>query len=504
MRLPITVWGLALGQALLVSGNILLVSVTALIGQQIAPSLSLITLPVALQFLGLMGVTLPAAHLMRIFGRKAGFLIGNLIGVGGAVLAYSALAAGNFTLFCVSTFLLGMAIGVGQQYRFAAIEGCSGSQHPRAISLVMAGGIIAAILGPNLAIWGENLLPDTQYLGAFAVLIGLYVLTTILISCLPLARPSFDELHGEARSYSELFRQPQLIAAITAGVIGYAVMVLIMTATPLAMQGCGFGFSSTASVIQWHVLGMFAPSFITGRLITRFSEAKVIQTGCLLLILCVLLNQLGTSYWHFWTALVALGVGWNFTFIGATSLLTHTYRPAEKAKVQGINDFLVFGSAAIGSLLAGYWQSLLGWEILNLLMLPAIGVAMLLVALSAKRHQQKGSVPFSGKGTDPFNFLGRLMETSSRSGIVFALSAFFLWAVAPIYFKEMSFVPATEILAHRVIWSCVIVFVLIILLRYTGALKKSAAITQNAHGHVGFDSAYRLKLGNLYLGHSEQ
>ena len=388
MRLPITVWGLALGQALLVSGNILLVSVTALIGQQIAPSLSLITLPVALQFLGLMGVTLPAAHLMRWLGRKVGFLIGNIIGVSGACLAYFALAAGDFTLFCVSTFLLGMAIGVGQQYRFAAIEGCPPALHPRAISLVMAGGVIAAILGPNLAIWGEKLFPATQYLGAFAVLIGLYILTTLLIALIPLKKPTRAELQGEARPYSELFKQPQLVAAITAGVIGYAVMVLIMTATPLAMQGCGFGFSSTATVIQWHVLGMFAPSFITGRLITQFSETKIIQAGCVLLIASVLLNQLGTTYWHFWTALVALGVGWNFTFIGATSLLTHTYRPAEKAKVQGINDFLIFGSAAVASLLAGYWQSLLGWQMLNLIMLPAIGVAMLLVAWSQHRHSR--------------------------------------------------------------------------------------------------------------------
>lgn len=388
MRLPLSVWGLALGQAMLISGNILLVSVTALIGQQIAPSLSLITLPVALQFLGLMGVTLPAAHLMRWLGRKVGFLIGNMIGVFGAVLAYFALAAGDFTLFCVSTFLLGMAIGVGQQYRFAAIEGCPPALHPRAISLVMAGGVIAAILGPNLAIWGERLFPATQYLGAFAFLIGLYLLTTLLIAFVPLKKSTLAERQGDARSYAELFRQPQLIAAVTAGVIGYAVMVLVMTATPLAMQACDFGFSTTASVIQWHVLAMFAPSFITGRLITQFSETKVIQVGCLLLILCVVLNQLGTTYWHFWSALVALGVGWNFTFIGATSLLTHTYRPAEKAKIQGMNDFLVFGSAAVASLLAGYWQSLFGWQMLNILMLPAIGVAMLLVAISENRHKQ--------------------------------------------------------------------------------------------------------------------
>lgn len=384
--MPISVWGLALGQALLVTGNILLVSVTALIGQQIAPSFALVTLPVALQFLGLMGVTIPAAYLMRWLGRKTGFLLGNLIGVTGAVLAFLALSANHFVLFCVSTFLLGMAIGVGQQYRFAAIEGCAPALHSRAIGLVMAGGILAAILGPNLAIWTEHLFPEQQYLGAFGALVILYLITLVLISALPLAKPTLAEQQGEQRSYAELLKQPLLLSAIVSGMIGYGVMVLVMTATPLAMVACGFSFSSTASVIQWHVLGMFLPSFFTGKLISRFGESRIIQSGCLLLIVCVLLNQLGVLYWHFWTALVALGIGWNFTFIGATSLLTHTYRPAEKAKVQGLNDFCVFGAAALGSLLAGQFQLQLGWELLNLLMLPAVLVAMTLVWTSHRRQ----------------------------------------------------------------------------------------------------------------------
>ena len=383
--LPITVWGLALGQALLITGNILLVAVTALIGQRIAPDLGLATLPVALQFLGLMSATLPAAHLMRWWGRKIGFLIGNLIGVGGAVLASLALAQAHFTLFCLSTFLLGMAIGVGQQYRFAAIEHCSPVQQPRAIGLVMGGGILAAVLGPNLAIWAEHL-SSVDYLGAFYVLIGLYLLTTLLILLLPLRPADISEQQGHARSYVELLRQPALVAAVTAGAIGYGVMVLVMTATPLAMASCGFAFGSTASIIQWHVLAMFLPSFVTGRLIARFGDIKVIQSGCLLLMLCVLLNQLGVSYWHFWLALVALGVGWNFAFIGATTLLTHTYYPAEKAKVQGMNDFLVFGFSTLGALLSGQLQALLGWELLNLLMLPAVLMAMGLVWISARRR----------------------------------------------------------------------------------------------------------------------
>lgn len=386
--LPLTVWGLALGQAMLITGNILLVSVTALIGQQIAPSSSLITLPVALQFLGLMSATLPAAHLMRWLGRKAGFFIGNLIGVGGAILAFYALQAGNFYLFTFSTFLLGIAIGVGQQYRFAAVEGCTPQQSSRAIALVMGGGVLAAFLGPNLAKWSQGLFPASEFLGAFAVLVGLYLFTTLLILALPLKKPSAAEQQKGGRGYFALLRQPILVAAVAAGSIGYGVMVLVMTATPLAMQGLNYEFASIASIIQWHVLGMFLPSFITGRLIARFGATKVIQTGGLLLLACVLIAQLSTSYWYFWFALVFLGVGWNFTFIGATSLLTLTYAPNEKARVQGMNDFLVFGFSALGSLLAGSLQTALGWEVLNLTMLPLIVVAMWVVWLAARKQQR--------------------------------------------------------------------------------------------------------------------
>lgn len=377
--LPITVWGLTLGTALLVTGNILLVSVTALIGGQLAPSPTYVTLPVALQFIGLMAVTLPAAFLMRRLGRKVGFLLGNTLGLAGAVLAYLALAGEHFGFFCAGTFLLGMSIGVSQQYRFAAVEACAPEARPRAISLVMGGGVIAAILGPNLAVWSGHLSPEREFLGAFAVLIGLYLLTLVLIASLPLPKPSWEEQRGAARSYRELLRQPTLISAIVAASIGYGVMVLVMTATPLAMHGHHHSFGDTASVIQWHVLGMFLPSFFTGRLIGRFGETPVIQSGCLLLALCCLVAPWGTGYWYYWFSLVTLGVGWNFTFIGATSLLTGSYLPAEKAKVQGINDFLVFGCAALGSLLAGQLQLRLGWAALNLWMLPAIGVAMLLV-----------------------------------------------------------------------------------------------------------------------------
>ncbi len=383
--LGITVWGLALGQALLVTGNILLVSVTALIGQSLAPTFAMATLPVALQFLGLMGVTLPAALFMAWLGRKKGFLAGNIIGVSGALMAYMGVEQGNFMLFCCATFLLGMAIGIGQQYRFAATENAPKAKAPQAISLIMGAGVVAAVLGPNMAIWFENWSEETHYLGAFAALIVLYAFNTVLVACLPLNPPTKAELEGTPRPYMALLRQPSLMSAIVAGSIGYGVMVLVMTATPLAMQACGFDFGSTATVIQWHVLGMFLPSFITGRLIVRYGAYSIIQLGCILLLGCVLLNQLGETYWHFFSALVLLGVGWNFTFIGATTLLTKTYRPEDKARVQGLNDLIVFSCAATASILAGYWQSIFGWEVLNLLMIPAIFFAMFTLMSSRKR-----------------------------------------------------------------------------------------------------------------------
>ncbi|AXF86532.1 Riboflavin transporter RfnT [Ephemeroptericola cinctiostellae] len=377
--MPRVVWGLSLGQALLITGNILLVSVSALIGKQLAPDAAWITLPVALQFLGLMGVTLPAAHLVRRVGRKKVFLIGNLTGVLGAAVAYWALLHMQFTWFCAGTFLLGMAIGVGQQYRFAAVENAGSGQQANAVSLVMAGGVLAAILGPNLAIWAKNDAAGQQYLTAFLILLGLYALTLVVVALLPIKTPSVSEQTGDVRSYVELFKQPLLSAAIVSGTIGYAVMVLIMTATPLAMMTANFEFSHSAHVIQWHVLGMFVPSFFTGKLIARYGERTIILIGCMLLLACQGVNQMGHSYMHFTTALIALGVGWNFTFIGATTLLTRTYRPAEKAKVQGINDFLIFSFSALASLCAGYWQNTLGWAVLNALMMPATLIAMVLL-----------------------------------------------------------------------------------------------------------------------------
>lgn len=385
--MPFTVWGLALAQALLTSGNILLVAVTALIGKQLAASPMLITLPVSTQFLGLIMATLPAAHLMQRLGRKLGFVLGNSVGLFGTWVALEGLQQSSLYLFAVGTGLIGMAIGVGQQYRFAALDLCTVAQRPRAISIVMAGGIVAAVVGSNLAVWTQEW-SATPFVGSFYGLAGLYCIALLLTTFLPLPKAAASKKEVQVRSYQELFQQPLLLAAVISAAVGYAIMVLIMTATPLAMQSDGFVFKDVAMVIQWHVLGMFAPSFFTGNFIQRFGSRNIILAGCLLLIISPLINMAGVSYWHYMTGLVLLGVGWNFTFIGATHLLSFTYRPEEQGKVQGINEFIVFSASALGSLLAGQGVVLLGWTLLNALSIPIVLVIAALIWRTQMNTQQ--------------------------------------------------------------------------------------------------------------------
>ena len=379
--MPYTVWGLALAQALLTTGNILLVAVSALIGKQLASHPALVTAPVASQFLGLILATLPAAFLMQKLGRKKVFVIGNVFGIIGALVAIQALLSASLLLFTLGIFLTGIAIGIAQQYRFAALDECRAESHAKAISVVMSGGVLAAFIGPNLAIWSQNWFSQNVYVGAFVGLAVLYVLALLLIVCLPLKSHTLaQKANTEVRSYRELWQQPLFVAAIASGAIGYGVMVFLMTATPLAMHHHDYAFPDIAVVIQWHVLGMFVPSFFTGHLIKKHGLKPIIMLGCALLIISAIINLFGQSYVHFFTSLVLLGIGWNFTFIGATQLVSLTYRPQEKGKVQGMNDFLVFTTAAIASLFAGQTVETIGWMWVNLISLPLIAVAMLLIA----------------------------------------------------------------------------------------------------------------------------
>ncbi|MEZ8620029.1 MFS transporter [Vibrio splendidus] len=381
------VWLLSLCQALLMTGNILLISVIGLIGKQIAPSVSMITLPVALQFLGLMAATIPASLISGKLGRKRGFSIGNVVGITGASLATYALSQQNFYLFCFATFLLGIGIGFGTLYRFAAIEVCDENARHRAISISMAGGVLAAVLGPNLAIMSQQWSQDGLYIGAFASLIGLNILALLILQTIQFPKVSFNSQAPKADPLGVVVKAPNFIGAVFAAMVAYAVMNILMTATPLAMIGCGFDFTKAAGVIEWHVLGMFVLAFFTGSLIEKFGSRMMILAGGILFVVCIAINIHGESIWHFRAALVVLGVGWNFMFIAATGLFSQSYQSQNKAKAQAFNEFIVFGCVTITAMLSGWLESTAGWQNLNIYVLPFVLAVILLFAFSARKSR---------------------------------------------------------------------------------------------------------------------
>jgi MFS family permease len=345
----------------------------------------MITLPVALQFLGLMAATIPASLISGKLGRKRGFSIGNIVGISGASLATFALSTQNFYLFCFATFLLGIGIGFGTLYRFAAIEVCSEEARHRAISISMAGGVLAAVLGPNLAVMSQQWSQDGLYIGAFASLIGLNVLALIILQTVQFPKFSLANQHVKTDSVRTMIKAPNFVGAVFAAMVAYAVMNILMTATPLAMIGCGFDFTKAAGVIEWHVLGMFVPAFFTGGLIERFGAKRMILAGAVLFLLCIAINIHGESIWHFRAALVLLGIGWNFMFIAATGLFSQSYQAKNKSKAQALNEFVVFSCVSITALLSGWLESTVGWQMLNIYVLPFVLLVIMVFAFSAKK-----------------------------------------------------------------------------------------------------------------------
>ena len=383
--MPLTVTLLSLCQALLVTGNVLLIAVSPLIGASLAPSASWSTAPVATQWLGLMCAPIPASLIMARLGRKRGFILGNLLGLVGALVAVQALIGERFGLFLLSTWLIGIGIGFGQLYRFAAVEAAPAPMRDRAIGLVMGGGVLAAFAGPWLARVSREL-GEVPFLGSFVGLAALYALALVVLMLTQLPPASRTHGEGNALPLGKILRQPGFIVAVSAAMVGYGVMNLAMTATPLAMAGAGHHFNHVSMTIQWHVVAMFLPSFFTGHLATRFGAKQVIVAGCLLLVASALVAQLGISLAGFNVALILLGLGWNFTFLPATGLLTESYRPVDKARTQAANEFLVFGTAAITALLAGPLVSGLGWATLNLVLIP---ISLVPLAVLVWQHRTK-------------------------------------------------------------------------------------------------------------------
>lgn len=375
------------------SGMSLVVATSSLVGFTLAEDKSLATLPFAGQLLATMLTSIPAAALMSRVGRRLAFQLATLLGMAGGALCTAAIVYGLFPLFFVGSICLGMFIGFGNYYRFAAADAVAPEHKSRAIGYVMTGGIVAAFIGPNLANLTRDALGSAAFAGSYASLIGLYVLSLSALLFFrppPLRSPAERNAEGTGRPLSVIAVQPRLVVAVMCGALGYAVMTFVMTATPLAMQHYGHVFSDTSFVIQWHVLGMFAPSFFTGHIIARIGVLKTLALGAAAVLACVMINLTGQAVGHFWIALTLLGLGWNFLFIGATTLLTETYKPAETFKTQALNDFIVFSTVAAASLSAGAIHHHYGWQTINYAAIPALGLITAAVAWLALRERSEG------------------------------------------------------------------------------------------------------------------
>jgi len=378
---------LAACQALMMSCNTLLVATSALVGFALAPDKSYATLPFALQLVATMCTSIPAALLMKKTGRKHGFMLATLLGMTGGSLCTLGILQQQFLVFAAGGILVGMFNGFGNYYRLTAADIVDPAHKSRAISLVLAGGVIAAIVGPNLANLTRNLISQATFAGSYAAIIVLYILSFIVLSFLkmPATTTLVSTRNDSGRPLRQIVTQPKNMVAVICGMLSYGVMALVMTATPLAMQLHAYPFADTSFVIQWHVLGMYVPSFFTGHLIHRYGSMRIMLLGALVGIACVAINLTGTSVTHFWIALLCLGISWNFLFIGATSLLTETYRQEETFKAQAVNEFTVFSTVAVSSLSAGALQHLYGWEVVNIgAILPIIGIIVSLIWLAYK------------------------------------------------------------------------------------------------------------------------
>jgi MFS family permease len=362
-------------QGLLLINNSVLITVNALAGYALAPNKALATLPVTMYFVGSALSTIPVSLLMKQVGRRAGFMLGALCAILGSIVCAAAVYTRNFWMLCAGVLVLGIYFAAGQYYRFAAADVAPADFKSKAISLVLAGGIVGGFVGPETSKLTIDLVAGHTYVGPYFSLMAYALLAVLLLRWLHVPRPSETERKEAGRPLAVIARQPAFIVALLCAMVCYGVMNLLMTATPLAMMAGQHPFSDAAFVIQWHIVGMFAPSFVTGSLIQRFGLPQVMLAGVALNLICVAIAVAGVEVVNFWLAMLLLGVGWNFMFVGATALLTETYTPAERAKVQGINDAAIFITVAASSLASGALFSFQGWQAMNYYAVPVLVLA---------------------------------------------------------------------------------------------------------------------------------
>ncbi len=381
---------LTAAQALGAASPPIIISLGGIVGQTLSSVPALATLPVSLYNLGLALGTIPAAMIMKRMGRRTGYLFGASIGVVSGLVATLGIVGATFVVFCLGTFIAGFYGAYVQSYRFAAADAATGALKAKAISWVMIGGLAAAVIGPQLVIWTREALPAAPFAGSFlsqAVLALLALPVLMMLRAPKPAAPPAGQQAVAGRPLGEIMRTPRFMLAVAAGVVSYGLMSFVMTAAPMAMVGCGFTVGEAAFGIQWHVLAMFAPSFFTGNLIARFGKEQITALGLVLIAASGVVALAGLDLGNFFVSLILLGLGWNFGFIGATAMITDCHTPEERGKVQGANDFIVFGTVAIASFSSGSLLTSTGWEAINWMIFPIVGAVLVPLVWQAVRKR---------------------------------------------------------------------------------------------------------------------
>ena len=387
VRVRSNVMRLAAAQALTGANAAVIFATGSIVGATLAPSVSLATVPISMYVAGLAAGTLPTGIISRAYGRRVAFIAGTACGVFTGLLGALAIVRGSFLLFCCATFFGGLYGAVSQSYRFAAADGASMAFRPKAVSWVMAGGVFAGVLGPQLVQWTMDIWSPYLFAFSFMVQAAVALVAMAILAGVDAPRPAASDLH-RGRPLLAIARQPRFIAAALCGVIAYPTMNIVMTSAPLAMKMCGLSLSDSNFGIQWHIVAMYGPSFVTGSLIARFGAPRVVAAGLLLEACGAIIGLSGMTAMHFWATLIVLGIGWNFGFVGASALVLETHRPEERNKVQAFNDFLVFGMMAVGSFSSGQLLANFGWSAVNWVVFPPVllGLTVLLVISFARQR----------------------------------------------------------------------------------------------------------------------
>jgi MFS family permease len=391
---------LAAAQALTGANSAVIFATGSIVGATLAPDISLATVPLSMYVLGMAAGTLPTGAISRAYGRRVAFFIGSGCGALTGLLGAFAILHASFPLFCCATFLGGLYGSVAQSYRFAAADGASAAFRPKAVSWVMAGGVFAGVLGPQLVQWTMDIWPPYLFAFSFIVQAAVALVAMAILSGVDAPRPAPADLHG-GRPLLEIVRQPRFIAAALCGIVSYPMMNLVMTSAPLAMKMCGLTVSDSNFGIQWHIVAMYGPSFFTGSLIARFGAPKVVATGLVLEAVAATIGLTGITALHFWATLIVLGLGWNLSFLGASALVLETHRTQERNKVQAFNDFLVFGMMAVGSFSSGQLLANFGWSAVNIVVYPPVLLGLVVLALASFARRRRASAPALAEFPDP-------------------------------------------------------------------------------------------------------